>query len=29
MHGRIRYPEQDQADAALENPREARSDDER
>ena len=29
MHGRIRYPEQDQADAALETPREPRSDDDR
>jgi len=29
MHGRIRYPEQDQADAALEAPRELRSDDDR
>lgn len=29
MHGRIRYPEQDQADAALEAPREPRSDDDR
>ena len=29
MHGRIRYPEQDQADAALEAPRESRSDDDR
>lgn len=29
MHGRIRYPEQDQADAAMENSREARGDDDR
>jgi membrane-associated HD superfamily phosphohydrolase len=29
MHGRIRYPEQDQADAAMENTRETRSDDDR